>query len=535
MKEMRYGIGEYVSRLIHELDCESKLAFITTFIIGMCTHVYCFTNRFINNDEVNHIFMTSDSIGWGRWLLKPIRYLCSEWSLPWINGLFSILMLAIISYLIVKVLCIRDKMLVVLIGASIVTFPSVAVTFSYMADAQAYFVAAFFSVLAVFITDKYKHGFIIGIILIMLSLGIYQAYFPLAVALFAVRGMQILLLGETEDRLIINCVSKYGISLGGGIITYGAVTKMVLFFTGRELKDYQGIGDTLSSFDISIILQGIKSSYYEMFLFFTETTQNYIGQVGKLISIILGCTIIFEIIILFFIFKRTMLQKFMIIFIMLSFPIWLNSMHLMGAKRVHHLMILSLCSFYILAIMLADISINKAKVCLLPRFEMMQRVEAFAVSSVIAVCILLSSFFWGIFANKLYLGLEFKYDNTYALCLRLIDRIEQLPEYIPEQTEICFIGEPSGGNFSITKPLYSELQGVTGFWNSNDYTYIASNKHIKNFCQIFIGVNLVLADKDKIESLEEDNVVKEMGCFPEMNSVKFVDDVLVVKLGEKND
>ncbi len=92
-------------------------------------------------------------------------------------------MIALTAGLTVKLLELSHPAAIVITSALLVSFPSVANTFAYMFTADPYFIALFMNTLAVWLTKKYRFGWIAAVGLITLACGIYQAYICYAAGL----------------------------------------------------------------------------------------------------------------------------------------------------------------------------------------------------------------------------------------------------------------------------------------------------------------------------------------------------------------
>ena len=86
-----------------------------------------------------------------------------------------------------------------LISGILVTFPVLTSTFAYVFTMDGYMLAIFLAVLSVYLASKKKLGFLIGGIALALSMGIYQAYLPIAI-LLCIYKVCIILLTDKEKK-----------------------------------------------------------------------------------------------------------------------------------------------------------------------------------------------------------------------------------------------------------------------------------------------------------------------------------------------
>lgn len=97
---------------------------------------------------------------------------------PGVNGILSIILIAITGMIIIKVFNIKSCISAALIGGVLVVFPAVTSTFAYMFTAPAYFLALLLAVKSIDIIYKKQSVFrwLIGGLVLSFAIGIYQAY-----------------------------------------------------------------------------------------------------------------------------------------------------------------------------------------------------------------------------------------------------------------------------------------------------------------------------------------------------------------------
>ncbi len=104
---------EFYNKKISKSD---KTAFVATFIIGLLTHIYKFTNNFPNHDSLYNYYTDQNVVGSGRWFLSVACGLSSWFDLPWVNGLFSVFYIALTAVIIVNVFKITNLAQIVIGG-----------------------------------------------------------------------------------------------------------------------------------------------------------------------------------------------------------------------------------------------------------------------------------------------------------------------------------------------------------------------------------------------------------------------------------
>ena len=145
---------QYLTEWYRNLSGAVKTAFYAAFAAGLAAHLYQFTNKLYNYDELAN---TPGGIGLsteqGRWLLNWMgRFMRSvfggSYSLPFFNGIFALLFLALSAGMVVSVFQVRNKLTAGLIGGLMTVFPAVVSMYFFMFLALYYAIGIFFSVFA---------------------------------------------------------------------------------------------------------------------------------------------------------------------------------------------------------------------------------------------------------------------------------------------------------------------------------------------------------------------------------------------------
>lgn len=230
---------------IKEFFKKNKDIIITTFIVGLIAHAYCFFNYLPTWDSIINTQTVGATFSSGRWLLKYAGMIFSDYSLSWINGIVSLLFIGLSVIMLAEVFDIKNSIYRSLVAALFVTFPAVTSTFTFIFTADCYMMAFFLVTSAVYVCHKYtKWGFVPAMILLACSIGIYQAY--LSVFLVAVTILIIFdtSLSDIKFSELVKKYYKYIIAFIGGFVLYEVTLKLFLAVKGIELSSYQGINDT---------------------------------------------------------------------------------------------------------------------------------------------------------------------------------------------------------------------------------------------------------------------------------------------------
>lgn len=502
-----------------------RLAFLSAVILGFLVHMYMFTNKLPNHDDIICLFYNDATVTSGRWFLSILIALSSNFSLPWVNGVISIAALGLTCAVLVKLFSIRKPLEIILCSFSLVAFPSVTNAFGFMFTADGYMIGFFMAALAAYLVDKRRWGFLPATVLLMLAAATYQATLCLFVAIVAVRGMQILLLKELDDRAVFCRLISYVGTAIAAVILYVISSKIALAVTGLEMEAYVGL-DEMGKLSLLEIPRMFLDAYQGFFAFVFRTSGVHLGLWLSITHLIMGLVIVFLILYISICRGlRTKAQRILLILVALALPMLLNSASFFGTSHVHAIMMYGIVMIYWLIIVLYDAATEHA-----------DGSEILRISGwIAAIAVFLASSGWGVYANQCYLKLQLKYENSYALTNRIVNRIESFEDYVPGMP-VAFIGEPSKGNYKQAKDgNLGSLGDDEGFGGASEYSFIYDDRHMKDFIKWYVGVKFDLLDEGALKNISMDERVEAMPCYPDQDSVQIIDGVLVVKAGPTDD
>ena len=176
-----------LKNLYGKINSEWKVCFLSAMLVGFLTHFYKLTNWLPNWDSLVFRYDPQNMLGLGRWFLAVVCAPSSFYDLPFLNGMITLFFHGLGAVFICRVLDIREKITAGLIGAGIVTFPTVTSVLMYNYVSDGYSIAFFFSVLAAWYLTQEKPKYLLGALLIALATGIYQAYVTVTVMLILLK------------------------------------------------------------------------------------------------------------------------------------------------------------------------------------------------------------------------------------------------------------------------------------------------------------------------------------------------------------
>ncbi len=327
-------------KLIAKLKTPQGTAFISAFICGIAVHLFSMMNILQNHDSMGNIPSGfGASITSGRWALDILgRFANRFWgiyNMPSVNGFKFVLFVAFAAALAVTVLKLRRHISSVLCGALLAVFPSTVSTLFYSFTPQFYGFAILLAVFSAWILVKpfsvpchlsNKLSFIRNPIYRVLissgtmavSVGIYQAYFPLAASLLVLSLIGDCLRSEGSFIVILRRAFYYLISLALGMAAYFIILQIYLSIGDYQLSSYKGI-DNIGHISLSTLPMLLKMTRVA----FVGLLHNNVYGLAPIHSVntvykILGLLSAVSIIsICVFLFKRRMQKAFQICLILL--------------------------------------------------------------------------------------------------------------------------------------------------------------------------------------------------------------------------
>lgn len=496
---------------------EWKICFFTALITGLFAHLYKITNWLPNWDSLVFRYDAQNMIAMGRWFLPVVCSFSSFYDLPLLNGITAIIFHALGAVCIVKMFNVHKKITAGLIGAFIVSFPTVTSVMMYNYVADGYSIAFFLSALAALNMTKEKPNCIFSIILITLLTGIYQAYITVTI---------MLVLFHLTDEIIFNkatfnvILKKTLFMLFTGICAvalYSIILKILLGVLSVELLDYQGANTaaSLSNIDLHSSFYVIKETFIKYFF-------NLSG--GLSIYFILNIFILLFTVLYYIksILKNKIYLKPSNLFAIIFFTIMLipGSCALAFINPdidYHNLMIMGYLVFYMFFLIIYERGTEENK--------KNTEIKCWAVL-IISVILILNQI---VIANVSYHKAQIAYEKSYGVLIRIADRIEQT-EGFEKCDKILVIGSLSGSEpYSVTLP--PEITGITdGYIIRKDDGTVGQSvftSALNDYC----GKNYKFITEEEKEKYSEKEDIKSMECWPSKDCIKIIDDIIVVKLG----
>lgn len=498
-----------------------KLCIISTSIFTLLANGMGIFNKYSYFDDLVALFAGGRTFMLGRWGLGIIHKLFMIFygdfvsSLPIYNSIFSIVFLALSSYLLITIFKININLIKIFTCAFIAAFPVITSCYGYMFMLQYFTMAIFLSILSTYFIF-FKNDIvscILGISIGAFSIGIYQAVLSNIIAiaiLFYIRYIM-LYYNKTSMRNLLKSMIISFISILCIIALYLCINKIFLNILHISLSSYQGLSSmyTTSIFEyfnrikiayMDFIFPGVSNIYYKSLIIFY-----YIS-------------ILYIIIFLMMISRKLLYHNcgIFIIYILLSFliPLSINSIYIIASPNItYSMMVYSKVFLFILLFIIFDYAVQNTYLC---RF-FNDILKNFVVTLIMIILVLFIRI-----DNQCYLKAALYQSEAISYLTTMITQIKSTDGYT-DDLPICFVNVNKLNDKTFNNIFQLEYIDIAPYGNMHTY--------LNNYAWDQIMFKWCGFNPDMIsEDYYTDNIfVKNMPHYPSKGSIKIVDNVVVVK------
>ncbi len=479
------------------------LPFFSTLLLGLAAHMYMLTNKISFGEDITSIFNKAATVVSGRWGLELVQWMMPDISMPWFNGLFSLVLVSIAVCMAIELFGIKNRVLQLMLGGFFICSPAESATLCYVFTCAPYALSLLMAVCAVYIFENWgsRLRWAVSAVLLMLSCSMYQAYFATA-ASFCVLIMIKQLLDKKEARHVFFHGLKLFIMLVLGLALYGASVPLMAKLAGLPVLDV--INDEQS---ILLRLAVAYSAYIKTFI------KGYFAYVNTAASMLAHLGLVA--------FAAWLAAKDMLstrdragialtALLVLLFPLSCYCLYLISDNGyIHTLALFPFTSLYVLLAIIFERYV-------LPG-EKFRKTAVFAAMAVILFSNIL-------FANQLHFRSYIQYESRVNFYTSLMAVVTQT-EGFDEGVKLAIVGEQPAAQTDFEQHFR-----LSGFQHPS---YIITDPtHAQGFINNVLGYELPFAGEEELAALAQDAGVQAMPVYPYHGSVKRVGDCMVVRLAD---
>lgn len=496
---------------------EWKVCFISALLVGLFAHLYKITNWLPNWDSLVFRYDSQNMVAMGRWFLPVVCSLSSFYDLPFLNGIIAIIFHALSAVCICRILNVQKKITAGLIGAVIVSFPTVTSVMMYNYVADGYSIAFFLSTLAALYMIKEKPKYFLSAVLIALSTGIYQAYITVTITLVLLHLIDEMIFNNTSFRVVLKKAVRMLLSGVSGVALYSIILKVTLGIFSVELLDYQGANDaaSLSNIDILASLYVAKETFIKCFF-----------DLSRGVNVFVAINIAILIFTLFYYLKcviKSKLYKTPANIIMIAM---LGVLLIFGAGALafinagvdyHNLMLMGYSVFYLLFLIIYERGEEEK--------EKHTAIKCWSVL-ITAVVIIANQV---IISNVSYHKAQIAYEKSYGALMRIADRIEQTAG--SEACDKLLVIGALDNSEAYSVNLTPDITGITDGFIIRADDEIVGQSVLCSALNDYCDKNYEFVNGEEKKNFIKMEAVKSMEKWPSKNCVAVVEDAIIIKLG----
>ena len=502
---------------------------------GLVAHAFGFLNANFSHDSLNAFYATTIEDTWkvelGRFLVPIYRKLTrGAVAFPWLIGILALIYIGISAYLVVKIFRTKSKIATAMIcGVMSTNITVTAITATYIHDLDVNMLALLLAVGAAYIwyADISTPLKIIGgAVSLAASIGLYQSYMAVTLSLMIFSLIIALLAGDDSKQIVLKGIKGIAILIVGGILYYIAC-KFALFIVGVTLQERTNVfvynGTSLLSLCRELFKRGeiTYSDFFQRFIQYASYSA-YPKEILLVVVLIIAAIIL---LIVFYTFQRNskmnQSKKLLTGVLGIIVPFGVNITYFLSRGIIHDLMTYSYWMVFV------------AFITLVFNFADKKYIEYNLIlkgTSVLVIVVLL----WTniVTANTAYIKKDLEEKSELSLMTRVIAMMESQEEYTVGETQVVFVGV-SPLNTMI--PGFDNVSKIMGLeWNApipSDGSMYYYNAY-KAYFDYILNYPINYCSNDVHHRLKEMPEVQNMPTFPNAGSIKMIDGVMVVKMGD---
>ena len=519
--------------------------FLTALFAGFAAYGFLMTNMLNNQDNIAN---TPGGYGAGtasgRWFLEILaEFMRDVWgtnTLPLFNGLLSVALVALSACLTVSVLEIRGRSFMILTGLLFVTFPSFAMTMLFMFTVGYYAFSLLLTLVGVYATKNIRGvwGVLAGAVCVTLSLGIYQAYLPIAAALFL---LILIRRGFSENppsavQFVLEGLRFLAVLILG-LALYMVVLRLLLQTGGEALNSYQSI-DQMGSVKFSE-LPAMIAMAFEKFFALPARREYAINDMPVMRFTFLYAMVLSAALFVWLEWRKgaELGVKLLNAVCLILFPVGAFSIVIMCyhssifGRMVYGAMTVFFVPMVLLERLPADTAAENAsrkdkkdKSGTNSGNAIAGRVLRNVAAAALSGLLLLTSIGYIWESNENYMVLYQTNRQTENYAASMATRIRMTPGYRQDLT-LAFIGEDITDTTFSNEVYRRSAYHYGGYTDNSNY-----KKALKSYMWNYLGYHQPEASAAEIDEIAATETARNMPCYPDDGSIRVIGDCIVVKL-----
>ena len=497
------------------------ICLFATFAWGIITHAAGFSSVLFSHDSLRELY-THGMIGYyggsaNQWKIALGRFAWPIYQLifrvngtttsPWLAGMLALFWLFMANVELSRIFKIRSGISnILLCGVMVSNIAVFTMAATYIGDLDANMFGILCAVLAFSFWTKNRRGQWLAIPLLTIAMGLYQCNLAIFITLVIIYSIIGLLNHEKHTSVLKNGMRAIGLLAGAGVL-YLMVASFISALTHAPLtsqengvaKIWEKSGGSLGSY------------LYDLYLTYANWLFSFIGWGSRSLRILNCCylaAICFSVI---YAFKKTRIPAAnMILILVLAavLPLGMNIAGFLNHGDHHDLMSFAFWFLYLCGILL---------------FEFFDRNQFKNICGK-GLCLLISLIlFLNVkTANGMYLAKNIGQMSTLSTMTRVLNRLELIDGYTPNETKTMFVGLPS----IAEAPAFTYQYSYTG----GGSTVISGKDVYAAYFEYILLYPIQLVNNDEYLQISEAIDLSTIEAFPAERCYLWYGDVLVFRV-----
>ena len=501
------------------------------FCVGLMVHFAMYSNGLVTPDGLwrgEYGYSPQWQVQLGRWALYIVELVRGGVHSQSLVAFLIILYCATSGIIIARIFCVKNRLIMTLIGLSIVCSPMVSLFITYPFTGDAYAFSLLLAATVVYCLVQVNNRTvrcILGVICTAFCIGLYQS--TLGMILAIVVGYLIVCLLREPDELkkhIKKAFEIMGIIFLGALLYY-SITIVTQSMWGVTMAEYKGASDVGFHYLIINLPRSLYNALRDFKNFFvgTNIARNafYEGVFYCLLVLISGTKVVLK----FIEMKKNKATVFVLILLFAALPFMCNIIRLLVPGAEIYLLMVS-GMMIIVPLMLAIIGMETND----NRSWNMQTTLEVVGKGVVAL--LLWAYVLSNHIDVEVMKIGKNQTITYANWMWM--EVQEHEQYIHGETMVLFAGVPweNGGKNKSNATNKANTYALWGLvWEDFEgsiYTWVEVYRQ-------YLGITYVICPPEIFVEIVQSREYQEMPYFPAKGSVEMINGVLVVKISDTSD
>ena len=507
--------------LTQKIERQQWVCLFTGMVAGIITHLYMLTNKLPNWDDITVFQGYGVGREHGRWFIPRIHSWGSDWSVPALNGMIMIIFLAIGACFILAALELKTVTSAVLLPVIMLTFPGVTSSMTFMYVTHVYGIGLCIGCIGAWLIQRFRYGFIPGIVLLILCLGTYQSFICLMAGVLVLALVFQLFRGKELSQVL-----KQGIvSLASLLVSMGLYVFISKYVIGG-MSDYKGVSN-MGQLELGKIPLQIARAYKRILEYFITDPWSFVSARGRELNLlIVGCIVAGFFLLLWRLrIYREKGRAALLCILIILFPLALSSIYILAPEaNATTLTVYQYFMVYVVLIGFLELFMQTGELF----------AKAFWVKPIVGSLLMGMIFLVGydnyVLANDAYFRMDIAFTRIHSFYERLYIRISDTEGY-QYGDPIAILGDwwPERNILSaygMDIERYEEFEGVAmenGLFTTHVRQY---------FMRDYLGVTHEEVSPEKISELFHSEEFGEMSEYPAEGCVRKIDGVWVIRVAD---